>query len=85
LVAALVELYPDCAIYERSDVDVRKKEGLEPVKGWLHNPQESTQVTIEEHGVKIHVDVEQGHKTGFYLDQRDSRLAAGRYATGKPF
>ena len=83
LVDCLKELYPDCHIYERSDVDVRKKEGLEPVTGWLTEAQESTECVIEEHGIKIHVDIATGHKTGFYLDQRDSRLAAGRYAKGK--
>ena len=83
LVSCLEELYPGCHIYERSDVDVRKKEGLEPTTGWLTEPQESTQCIIEEHGIKIHVDVATGHKTGFYLDQRDSRLAAGRYAKDK--
>lgn len=83
LVAALQKLYPECAIYERSDVDVRKKEGLELRTGWLTEPLESTECIIEEHGLKIHVDVEQGHKTGFYLDQRDSRFAAGSYAKDK--
>lgn len=83
LVDCLKELYPDCHIYERSDVDVRKKEGLEPVTGWLTEPQDSTECVIQEHGIKIHVDVANGHKTGFYLDQRDSRVAAGRYAKGK--
>ncbi|WDE14116.1 class I SAM-dependent methyltransferase [Thalassomonas haliotis] len=83
LVDCLKELYPSCHIYERSDVDVRKKEGLEPVTGWLTEPQESTECIIEEHGIKIHVDIATGHKTGFYLDQRDSRLAAGRYAKDK--
>jgi len=83
LVDCLKELYPDCHIYERSDVDVRKKEGLEPVTGWLTTPQESTECIIEEHGIKIHVDIATGHKTGFYLDQRDSRLAAGKFAEGK--
>ncbi|SEK87237.1 SAM-dependent methyltransferase /23S rRNA m(5)C-1962 methyltransferase [Colwellia chukchiensis] len=83
LVNCLKELYPNCHIYERSDVDVRKKEGLTPVTGWLTEPQASTECIIEEHGIKIHVDVAQGHKTGFYLDQRDSRLAAGKYANNK--
>ena len=83
LVDCLKELYPGCHIYERSDVDIRKKEGLEPVTGWLSEAQESTECIIEEHGIKIHVDVATGHKTGFYLDQRDSRLAAGKYAKGK--
>jgi 23S rRNA (cytosine1962-C5)-methyltransferase len=83
LVDCLKELYPTCHIYERSDVDVRKKEGLEPVTGWLTEPQESTNTVIQEHGINIHVDVATGHKTGFYLDQRDSRVAAGRYAQDK--
>jgi len=83
LVSALKKLYPDCHVYERSDVDVRKKEGLEPVTGWLTEPQESTECVIEEYGVKIKVDIKTGHKTGFYLDQRESRLAAGQYSVGK--
>jgi 23S rRNA (cytosine1962-C5)-methyltransferase len=83
IVNCLTELYPGCHIYERSDVDVRKKEGLEPVTGWLTEPQDSTECIIEEHGIKIHVDVATGHKTGFYLDQRDSRLAAGKFAKDK--
>ncbi len=83
LLDCLKELYPQCHVYERSDVDVRKKEGLEPVTGWLTEPQDSTECIIEEHGIKIHVDVATGHKTGFYLDQRDSRVAAGKFASGK--
>ena len=83
LVDCLKELYPDCHIYERSDVDVRKKEGLEPTTGWLTEPQDSTECVIEEHGIKIYVDVANGHKTGFYLDQRDSRVTAGKYGKGK--
>ena len=83
LVDCLKELYPECHVYERSDVDVRKKEGLLPTTGWLTEPQASTECIIEEYGIKIHVDVATGHKTGFYLDQRDSRVAAGIYAKGK--
>lgn len=83
LLEAIKTLYPDCHVYERSDVDVRKKEGLEPVTGWLTEPQESTECIIEEYGVKIKVDIKTGHKTGFYLDQRESRVAAGKYSSGK--
>jgi 23S rRNA (cytosine1962-C5)-methyltransferase len=83
LVECLKAQYPQHHIYERSDVDVRKKEGLEPVTAWLTEPQPETTTIIEEHGIKILVDIANGHKTGFYLDQRDSRLAAGRYAKGK--
>ena len=83
LVDCLKELYPDCFIYERSDVDVRKKEGLELVTGWLTEPKETTATVISEYGQKIAVDVETGHKTGFYLDQRESRRIAGIYAKDK--
>jgi 23S rRNA (cytosine1962-C5)-methyltransferase len=83
IVTALKQVFPDVSIYERSDVDVRKKEGLKPVTGWLHLPRESGEVVILENGMKILVDVINGHKTGFYLDQRDSRAAAGRLAKGK--
>lgn len=83
IVAALRQLFPDHSIYERSDVDVRKKEGLPPVTGWLHAPRDSGEVTILENGMQILVDVVNGHKTGFYLDQRDSRAAAARYAKDK--
>ncbi|SET28336.1 class I SAM-dependent methyltransferase [Thalassotalea agarivorans] len=83
VVNCLTELYPEHSIYERSDVDVRKKESLELTTGWLHKPLETTQTQISEYGVNILVDVEQGHKTGFYLDQRESRRVAGTYAKGK--
>ena len=83
IVDCLKELYPDYYIYERSDVDVRKKEGLELVTGWLTEPAPSPEVIINEHGIKILVNVETGHKTGFYLDQRIARLTAGSYAKDK--
>lgn len=83
IVQALVALFPDHSIYERSDVDVRKKEGLKPVTGWLHLPRDNGEVIIKEHGMALLVDVIQGHKTGFYLDQRASRAAAKRYAINK--
>lgn len=59
-------------LYERSDSGVRKLEGLEPVTGWLRGEGDTT-LTIREHGWKLTVDVAEGHKTGFYLDQRDNR------------
>ncbi|QUM76783.1 class I SAM-dependent methyltransferase [Moritella sp. 24] len=83
LVAALSTLYPECSIYERSDVAVRKKEGLELVQGVLKGEEPPEAVIIEENGVKIEVDIKGGHKTGFYLDQRDNRKAAAKYAKGK--
>jgi 23S rRNA (cytosine1962-C5)-methyltransferase len=59
-------------LYERSDASVRKLEGLEACTGWLHGDG-ATEVTIREHGLRLNVDVALGHKTGFYLDQRDNR------------
>ncbi|WP_325893071.1 class I SAM-dependent methyltransferase [Grimontia sp. NTOU-MAR1] len=83
LVEALIAQYPECSIYERSDVSVRKKEGLKERKGVLHGEMPPASVVIEENGLKISVDITGGHKTGFYLDQRDSREAAVKYVNGK--
>jgi 23S rRNA (cytosine1962-C5)-methyltransferase len=59
-------------LYERSDSGVRALEGLEPVTGWLRG-EGTTAVEIQEHGWRLTLDVEEGHKTGYYLDQRDNR------------
>jgi 23S rRNA (cytosine1962-C5)-methyltransferase len=59
-------------LYERSDASVRSLEGLAPVSGWLRGGG-PTEVTIREHDWQLSVDVAEGHKTGFYLDQRDNR------------
>jgi 23S rRNA (cytosine1962-C5)-methyltransferase len=59
-------------LYERSDASVRQLEGLEPAKGWLRG-EGSTTITLHEHGIRLTVDVEEGHKTGYYLDQRENR------------
>jgi 23S rRNA (cytosine1962-C5)-methyltransferase len=66
-------------IYERSDANVRSLEGLEPATGWLRHPdtadgsQRPTLVTIHENGWQLRLDVAEGHKTGYYLDQRHNR------------
>jgi 23S rRNA (cytosine1962-C5)-methyltransferase len=59
-------------LYERSDASVRSLEGLPEATGWLAGSGE-TGITISEHDWKLSLDVAEGHKTGFYLDQRDSR------------
>ena len=59
-------------LYERSDASVRSLEGLPEATGWLAGSGD-TGITITEHGWKLSLDVAEGHKTGFYLDQRDSR------------
>ena len=61
-------------VYERSDAKVRIREGLELVKGFIGKPFD-TKVLITENGVKYHVDVENGQKTGFFLDQKLNRAA----------
>ena len=71
------------AIYERSDAEVRALEGLVPRTGFVFGNQAARRCPIVEHGLAFHVDVEQGQKTGFFLDQRENRqrvraLAAGR-------
>lgn len=83
LVSALLEVFPECNIYERSDVAVRKKEGLKEIIGVLHGEEPPKSVVIEENGIKISVDIVGGHKTGFYLDQRDSRQQAMKYVQDK--
>ena len=59
-------------LYERSDSGVRALEGLEPRAGWLRGDG-PTDLVIREHGWRLNLDVAEGHKTGFYLDQRDNR------------
>jgi 23S rRNA (cytosine1962-C5)-methyltransferase len=59
-------------LYERSDTSARSLEGLEPSSGWLRG-EGATEVTIREHDWRLTLDVAEGHKTGFYLDQRDNR------------
>jgi 23S rRNA (cytosine1962-C5)-methyltransferase len=73
-----------CArVYERSDSEVRGLEGLEPATGWLQGEAPAREITIEEHGVTMAVDIVAGHKTGFYLDQRDNRRLLAELSKGK--
>jgi len=72
-----------CArIYDRSDSEVRLREGLEPQSGWLLGEGDS-RIVIDEHGVNMAVDVATGHKTGFYLDQRENRLMLRSLSAGR--
>jgi len=83
IVGALVKVTGVARIYERSDSDVRKLEGLEPTTGWVHGEAPLEALSIDENGVRLGVDVVGGHKTGFYLDQRDNRLRTRALAKGK--
>ena len=69
-------------VYERSDASVRKLEGLEKVKGFIGEPFD-TNVVITENGVKYGVNIEEGQKTGFFLDQKYNRAAAAKLCKGK--
>lgn len=71
---ALLELTGLTRLYERSDASVRDLEGLPRVTGWLRGGG-STAVVLQEHSWQLALDVAEGHKTGFYLDQRDNRQA----------
>ena len=80
---ALVKATGAVKIYERSDTSARQREGLAPATGWLRgapgdgssagDAAASSFVTIREHAWRLGIDVATGHKTGFYLDQRDNR------------
>lgn len=72
-------------IYERNDVAIRELEGLEQYKGWYEGypHTQSTVTEITENGIKYSVDVENGQKTGFFLDQKYNRLAIQKIAKGK--
>ena len=78
IVEALVEVFGPRGIYERSDVEVRKKEGLPMGKGPLYGTFEP-RVEIEENGLKMLADLENGQKTGYFLDQKENRFAIRRY------
>jgi 23S rRNA (cytosine1962-C5)-methyltransferase len=78
LVALLADLLQPRGILERSDVDVRRKEGLPPSDGLLWGELPPAELLIRENGLTFAVDLQQGHKTGFYLDQRDNRALVGQ-------
>lgn len=69
----LVNIFNPTGIFERSDVEVREKEGLQQFKGILYGKEPEELIEILENGNKFFVDINLGHKTGFYLDQRDNR------------
>ncbi len=77
----LAEEFSPKGIYERSDVAVRKKEGLIEETGVLYG-EVPDEVIIEENGLKMAVDIKHGQKTGYFLDQRENRFAVRRYAKG---
>ncbi|CAG0995590.1 partial Ribosomal RNA large subunit methyltransferase I, partial [Anaerolineae bacterium] len=84
-IAELVaELMEPRGVYERSDVDVREKEGLTSSVGVLRGDEPPDLVEIRENNFRLLVDVKRGHKTGFYLDQRENRARVAQCLTSLP-
>lgn len=79
---ALVDIFKPLGIYERSDVAIREKEGLKQFKGVLYGDF-VPQVQIVENGIKMSVDLENGQKTGYFLDQKENRANLQKYVVGK--
>lgn len=82
IVEILIELFAPKGIYERSDVSVRKKEGLEEVQAVLYGKIPEV-IIITENGVKLEVDLVNGQKTGYFLDQKENRDNVRHYVKNK--
>lgn len=72
IVKAINQIFQPKGIYERNDVPIRELEGMEQKKGFLSEPFD-TNIIINENGLKFHVDIANGQKTGYFLDQQDNR------------
>ncbi len=81
IVEALQTIFSPKGIYERNDVPVRTLEGLELIKGFLSTPFD-TNIIINENGLKFNIDIENGQKTGYFLDQQDNRRAIQHIVKG---
>lgn len=81
IVAALEKIFSPKGIYERNDVPVRELEGLAQQKGFLSAPFD-TNIILNENGLQFHVDIENGQKTGYFLDQQDNRRAIQHIVKG---
>lgn len=82
ILSALKKVCKPDGIYERSDASVRDKEGLPQVAGWIGKEFE-TKITIVENGIKLGVDIANGQKTGYFLDQKFNRVSAAKFCHGK--
>jgi 23S rRNA (cytosine1962-C5)-methyltransferase len=81
IVNALKKIFNPKGIYERNDVPVREVEGMEQQKGFLSTPFD-TNIIINENGLRFNVDIENGQKTGYFLDQQDNRKAIEHIVKG---
>jgi 23S rRNA (cytosine1962-C5)-methyltransferase len=84
IVGLIEELLHPRGIYERSDVDVREKEGLASAVGVLRGAEPPDAIEVCENNLRFLVDIKRGHKTGFYLDQRENRKRAVKYLRPSP-
>ena len=82
IINSLVKIFKPKGIYERSDVQVREKEGLKEFKGPIYG-EFNPKVMIEENGLKMYVDLEKGQKTGYFLDQKQNRENVKYYVKDK--
>lgn len=83
IVSIFQELYPKCAIHERSDIRARSGEGLRPLSGPLSGNIEKGEILVTEMGIPFMVDVLTGDRTGFYLEHRNNRAKLQAMASGK--
>ncbi|MBI4193690.1 MAG: class I SAM-dependent methyltransferase [Betaproteobacteria bacterium] len=79
---ALLQASGAATVWDRSDTEVRALEGMEPRTGLLHGAPLPETLILHEHDLSFRVEIERGHKTGFYLDQRDNRLRLRAMASG---
>lgn len=82
IVKALKKLLNPKGIYLRNDVEIRKKEGLELYKKWYDN-EKSPIIQIKENDILMEIDIENGQKTGYFLDQQENRKLLGEFSNGK--
>lgn len=83
IVEALIKSTGCVRLYERSDAEIRAREGMESVTGWRYGTAPEHDIRIQEHSLTLLVNIEQGHKTGYYLDQRNNRTRLAGLVQGK--
>ena len=83
IIEILDDVFNPAGIYERSDVEVRTREALQPTRGVIKGKDPDELIKVEENGFRFLVDLKNGHKTGFYLDQRDNRELILQFAKEK--
>jgi len=81
IVKAIEKIFSPKGIYERNDVPVRELEGMQQQKGFL-SPEFDTNIVIQENGIQLHIDIANGQKTGYFLDQQDNRKSIQNIVKG---